>query len=197
MFSSTNETFAVIFEFKYEMEKMDPFGGVYQNQNVNIFCAILYILGLLSCVGLGSVIWFERSGQAGPYRTLINQLVSHKLEQTILMYILGFTVPVLRLFLGPLPLGVCQFSHFGIIFPGINFLLISVSITGIKFLLVVIYKSMPMMDDKILAKIIVRSITFWSFFACLAKIFVEERISTDVVSFIIHYVLSDIRKYKI
>ena len=187
MFTSTNETFAVIFELEYEMVKKDPFGIVYQNQSINIFCAIMYILGLLSCVGLGLVIWFERSGQAGPYRTLINQLVSHKLEQSILLYVLGWTVPVFRIFLGPLPLGICQFSHFGMIFPSINFLLITVSITGTKFLLVVIYKSMPMMDDKILAKIIVRSITFWSFFACLAKMFVEERISSDVVSFIFYY----------
>ena len=138
---------------------------------------------MLSCFGLCLVAWFERSGQAGPYRTLINQLVSHKLEQSILLYGLGWTVPVFRIFLGPLPLQICQFSHFGIIFPAINFLLITVSITGTKFLLVVIYKSMPTMDDKILAKIIVRSITFWSFLACLAKMFVEERISTDVVSF--------------
>lgn len=48
--------------------------------SVNIFqgltLASLYIIGLISCFGLLLISWFERSGQAGPFRSVINQLVS-------------------------------------------------------------------------------------------------------------------------
>lgn len=48
----------------------DHFEGVYSNPLVNAFCLILYLVGLMACFGLALVVWFEKSGQAGPYRTL-------------------------------------------------------------------------------------------------------------------------------
>ena len=59
----------------------DDFEGMFSIQTVNWSMVILYTIGLVPCAGLGLVCWFERTGQAGPYRTLVNQLVTGCLEQ--------------------------------------------------------------------------------------------------------------------
>ena len=41
----------------------------------------VYIFGFLGCTGLILVLWFERSGLAGPYRSVVNQLVSQNIVQ--------------------------------------------------------------------------------------------------------------------
>ena len=60
--------------------KVDIYEDLFSNSFSNWTLAIIYIVGLTGCIGLGLVSWFEKSGQAGPYRTLLNQLTSFKLE---------------------------------------------------------------------------------------------------------------------
>ena len=59
----------------------DHFKGVYEMPILNWSMIGIYLLGLISCTGLRLVSWFERSGQAGPYRTLVNQLMSITLDK--------------------------------------------------------------------------------------------------------------------
>ena len=59
----------------------DAFEGVFFSPVLNWSMLALYTLGLVSCAFLGLISWFEQSGQAGPYRTVINQLVSKSLNQ--------------------------------------------------------------------------------------------------------------------
>ena len=63
------------------IKEVDFFGGIYENQIVSWSMVITYFFGLFECMALRFVIWFERSGQAGNFRTLVNQLVSFNLEQ--------------------------------------------------------------------------------------------------------------------
>ena len=59
----------------------DHFEGVFSNTTVNLLTLITYPIGLVCCFALLMVSWFEKSGQAGPYRTLANQLISSNLDQ--------------------------------------------------------------------------------------------------------------------
>ena len=78
MIATINETFVI----GLSLDK-DVFAEIYSNPFINLAMIFFSLLGLVACAGLGMVIWFERSGQAGPYRTLVNQLVTHRIEQTI------------------------------------------------------------------------------------------------------------------
>lgn len=80
-----------------EFYEKDAFEQLYANGGLNAIFGVLYFLGYLCCLGLGLVIWFERSGQAGPYRTLVNQLVTHRLESIILIYIFPLGLVNLRM----------------------------------------------------------------------------------------------------
>lgn len=64
--------------------EQDAFQGVFSLWYVNWLMVLLYLLGLISCALLVIVSWFEKSGQAGPFRTLANQLVSFQLDQVSL-----------------------------------------------------------------------------------------------------------------
>ena len=61
----------------------NAFQGVYEGPYLRGTIIVTFIILIIGCTGLGFVLWFERSGQAGPYRTLINQLVSFNIEQVI------------------------------------------------------------------------------------------------------------------
>ena len=61
--------------------QIDFFENVYSDPILNGCMIAVYFFGCIGCAGLGLVIWFERSGSAGPYRTLVNQLVSYNLLQ--------------------------------------------------------------------------------------------------------------------
>ena len=68
------------------IKEVDFFAGIYENQIVKWSIGITYFLGLFGCIALRFIIWFERSGQAGHFRTLVNQLVSYNLEQVRYIY---------------------------------------------------------------------------------------------------------------
>ena len=65
---------------EYTSTKKDYFVDVYGNPWINGSVIILYLGGFISIFGLMFVSWFERNGFAGPYRTLINQLVVFNIE---------------------------------------------------------------------------------------------------------------------
>ena len=54
---------------QFEAEE-DAFEDIYSNPILNYSMVVLNFLGILSCIGLGFIVWFERSGQAGLHRTL-------------------------------------------------------------------------------------------------------------------------------
>ena len=67
--------------------QIDFFENVYSDPILNGCMIAVYFFGCIGCAGLGLVIWFERSGSAGPYRTLVNQLVSYyRLASSIFVY---------------------------------------------------------------------------------------------------------------
>ena len=61
----------------------DFFKEVYMNPWINGTAIGFYFIGLVGIAGLSLVAWFERSGQAGHFRTLINQIVSFNVESVI------------------------------------------------------------------------------------------------------------------
>ena len=61
-------------------DEVDFFEEVYSEPILKWIIVGFYFLGFFAIVGLGIVTWFERSGEAGPYRTLINRLTSNNIE---------------------------------------------------------------------------------------------------------------------
>ena len=61
-------------------DEVDFFEEVYSEPILKWIMVGFYFLGFFAIVGLGIVPWFERSGEAGPYRTLINRLTSNNIE---------------------------------------------------------------------------------------------------------------------
>ena len=178
----TNKT--ILLELFYNESIQDMFEEVYSNPIVNFSMLILHLLGLVACFGLAMVIWFERSGQAGQYRTLVNQLVSYRIEQMIYFFLFGFSFPAIRIFYGPMPILSIPVIHFGIIFPGINILLFSVAVSCVRFSYIFIFKAIPNMNEKLIVTLIVRVILVWNFIACTFKIFFEEKITITAVSIV-------------
>ena len=77
-----NLTSPLLFDDVIITPSHDDFEGVYDKSlSLNWFMLALFVLGLCTCPGLLYVSWFERSGQAGPFRTILNQLVSFNMDQ--------------------------------------------------------------------------------------------------------------------
>ena len=59
----------------------DKYAGVYESKYVAFAFMTTYMVTLVCAPLVAFVIWFERSGQAGSYRTMVNQLASFNLDQ--------------------------------------------------------------------------------------------------------------------
>ena len=59
----------------------DFFHGVFESVNMKFLVLGTYSFGTLGILGLLLITHFERSGNAGQFRTLVNQLVSFNLDQ--------------------------------------------------------------------------------------------------------------------
>ena len=70
-----------IVDFNFTHREFEYFEYVYSDPFLNCSMVPLYLLGVASCFGLRLVSWFEKSGQAGPHRTLVNRLMSLTLDQ--------------------------------------------------------------------------------------------------------------------
>lgn len=67
--------------------EQDIFGGIYEDPRIKWPIFGLYILGWFGCGLLRFIVWFERSGEAGHFRTLVNQLNSNNLDLVIYVII--------------------------------------------------------------------------------------------------------------
>ena len=66
----------------------DYFREIFSNPIINWTAILIWLLGLVSCVFLRIVSWFEKTGQAGPFRTLVNRLFSCIIDQVGIPYLL-------------------------------------------------------------------------------------------------------------
>ena len=66
----------------------DYFREIFSNPIINWTIILIWLLGLVSCVFLRIVSWFEKTGQAGPFRTLVNRLFSCIIDQVGSPYLL-------------------------------------------------------------------------------------------------------------
>ncbi len=82
--NQNNATFAVDYNLQMHQEYLDDFRGIFAFKVFNWLMFAIYLLGYLCCFALALVIWFEYSGRAGPFRTLVNQLFSEILIQVSL-----------------------------------------------------------------------------------------------------------------
>ena len=76
--SSMSEVFNIISKSNVNQ---DFFHGVFESTNMKFFILGTYGFGTLGILGLLLITHFERSGNAGQFRTLVNQLVSFNLDQ--------------------------------------------------------------------------------------------------------------------
>ena len=64
-----------------EPENENAFPGLYKRPDIRAAMFTTYMVTLCGISGLVFIHWFERSGQAGHYRTVINQLISFNIDQ--------------------------------------------------------------------------------------------------------------------
>ena len=78
----------------YEVDKeiFDFFEDGFSSPWLKSSMVLVHLINCLSNGGLGFVVWFEVTGRAGPYRTLVNKLVSFLIIQvsTFLNLLLPF-----------------------------------------------------------------------------------------------------------
>ena len=80
MKTSTIITFQTTGNFSHQSnETRDFFDPIFGNIYMKVLALALYFVGLIGGFALFKVIRYEASGQAGQYRTLLNQLVSQSL----------------------------------------------------------------------------------------------------------------------
>ena len=75
---------------------------------------------------------------------------------------------------GPLPTILCRTGSFIRVFCGSNILVLSLIITGTKFLLVCVFRSIPLMDDNFLSFTINIIVNVVIFLATMSKFYIEE-----------------------
>ena len=81
LFAGAMESTLMSYPHNFTVEdEVDFFEEVYSEPILKWIMVGFYFLGFFAIVGLGIVTWFERSGEAGPYRTLINRLTSNNIE---------------------------------------------------------------------------------------------------------------------
>lgn len=180
VFNFTHENLGNIENFlksttlNYTNEEVDDFSHIYSQFYVNLAVAGLYILGLCSCLGLLFVVWFEISGQAGQFRTLLNQLASYKLCLHVILYTIPFGTYTIRGLLGPVPTWLCSICAVVLDVFGIQMLLTTVIMSGFRFSFVFIFKSIPIMNDQLLNRISFNVVIFLTLFMRFCKFYIEE-----------------------
>lgn len=142
----------------------------------------VYLMGLITCGFLGMVSVFERSGLAGPYRTVLNQLVSFIIDQAIIGFVIHVGICQLRQLWGPLPELACSLGLFVKIFTSMNMVCLLISITIVRFILICYYNSMPVMDDALIATFIYMAATLISFLYTSGKMYTDKNLHFFEVS---------------
>ena len=163
-------------------QNLDFFHGVFDNWPFKILCLVTYLLiGFLMALLL-FVSYFERSGQAGHYRTLMNKLTSLNIEQMGLVFACPTTIDLMRVFFGPLPQPVCVFQVFVKHVLQKNISLIALSITLAKFYIICMYKAFPVMDDNFLCVFLYTCANLISILSTLVKYYLGGRPNVNEVN---------------
>ena len=115
------------------------------------------------------------SGQAGPYRTLINQLNSFILMQFLLYYVIGNGIDTIRAAFGPLPTLLCQFNSFTKNFCHLNFSIFFVIKGATEFAIICIYKSIPCIEDNFIATFFSMIITLLAFLITCVQLYLPGK----------------------
>ena len=154
----------------------DDFEKAFSNVWIQTGIVFSVALGCVSCTGIAFVGWFERSGQAGPFRTLINQLATLGLDQLILIFLSGSILEILRLTFGPLHTVTCRTLLFIFLWSCLNSFTFITLISFVKFSFICIFKSIPVMCDNFLSLYIFVSVNFINFLSLSGKFYVEEKV---------------------
>ena len=157
------------------VNRPDFFQGVYQDPYFKILALLTYLITYLCVFMLLFVLYFERSGQAGHYRTLLNQLTSLNNDNMILTCIFPLNFDLLRVFYGPLPESVCFFVVFMKNVLHLNICFIALLITLTKFLIICVYKSIPIMNDNFLTVFLYTSVYLISILTTCARKYLPGR----------------------
>ena len=151
-------TFTIYFEEKWQKGILilnnepnffnEPFSSIW----IKVAALLLYLTSLFFVMILLAFVRYETQGLAGPFRTLLNQLVSFKNLIVSFYCIFAVGIDVSRLCYGPLPNFLCNLNAFIKNLMCIMLLLV-LSITIIfKFFYLVKWKTIkPMMDNFITA----------------------------------------------
>lgn len=156
--------------------KNDNFEKVFSDFWVNLAVILTFFMGSVSCIFAIYVSWYERNGYAGPFRTLINQLVSLSLDHICICFLSGAFLDISRIIFGPLPTFLCRSGLFFFTWAGVNSITFITLISVVRFCFICIFKSIPMMNDNFLAFVIFWSVSFINFLATCGKFYIEEKI---------------------
>ena len=162
--------------------KYDYFQDIFDDQTWNISMFVLYSFGFVNCISGALISWFEKTGRAGPYRTLRNQLMSYAIDQMVFRYSVPGFIFNLRAIIGPLPIILCKFVTILNVWNGMNVALLLFSTTATKFVFIFWFRSIPVMDDDFLAFFINFSINFLSILGTLSKVLLQPTPTTVEVS---------------
>ncbi len=132
----------------------DFFAKAFEHPLINFIAVCIYLLGCIGISGFVVVIWYERSGRAGPYRTLVNQIVTFNLEQLVIWFTMATGLDMLRILTGPMPQQLCTFVIFVKNVVNFNVTFISLVLTATNYIFIGIYKSVPCIDDNFLSAFI-------------------------------------------
>lgn len=171
--------------------------NIYQEKEVEtwtfyvaLFC---WILVTICAVFIAFFIHLEWSGSLGPYRTLINRLAAWNnlvvsqsywsckqsadppYFQAIIFILMCQYVEFVRILVGPLPFWICELSYASKLLCVNVFANITVSMTITKFIIIAIWKKVPVMDDSFLAFFIISWASFLGSLTSFAKIYAPGR----------------------
>lgn len=168
-----------------------PVQDMLSNSALNWCMFGLYLLGLVVCLHLALVSLFEKSGLAGPHRTILNQLVALLIDQVsltfpwntqwltywvqgVVQYVVGGGMDQIRQLYGPLPPFVCKMNLFLDMYVSYNLVSIIFSITLLRVILVCFFKAMPTMDDNFISRFIFMSINLVTNLHILGKLYTDR-----------------------
>ena len=143
-------------------EKGDFFASIFANPVLNGLALAIHIFGYIGVFGFITVIWYEVSGLAGPYRTMVNRLISFEFGILVVYYTWAIGLNILRIFVGPIPTIICQFNVFIKNFSAMAISMTIVAFTGLHFIFICIYKSIPSIDDNFLTIFIIALLSLMS-----------------------------------
>lgn len=114
----------------------DFFDEVYKEPWIKAIVIVSYLCSLFGLSGLALLVSFERSGLAGQYRTLVDQLTSLNIGFLLMMALIPNTINNFRALYGPLPMLACQISYFWSTWMCMGLAMTSAVTTATKFFMV-------------------------------------------------------------